>query len=131
MRVVLVAAVLSFSASPALATEWLYCGDRDSTVTVGLLLGAMDVLAVAGVVLSHEDTVWASAAAYGPGEPVVVGQGFEDEGQLYVDLMDDGLVGILAELRLFKATEGDGPLIYSGTLRMPGRGAWAVACEGP
>ncbi len=131
MKSLAVAAVLTLGAGPALATEWMYCGDRDSTVTVGLLLGAMDVLAVAGVILSHEDKVWASDVAYGPGEPVSVGQGFEDDTRLFVDLMDDGMVNVLAELRLMKAEEGDGPVIHAGTLRLPGRGAWAVSCDAP
>ena len=36
----------------------------------------------------------------------------------------------IAELRLFKASEADA-YVSSGTLRIVGMGAWAVACEGP
>jgi hypothetical protein len=113
-------------ALPAQATEWLYCRDESSTVTIGLLLGAMDVLAVAGITLSHDDTVWASDAAYGPGEPIAVGQGFEDATRLDVDFVDSAF-SLLAQLRLSKASEGD-QFAYGGTLRIVGRGAWAVSC---
>jgi hypothetical protein len=36
----------------------------------------------------------------------------------------------LAELRLFKASEGE-TYARAGTLRIVGMGAWAVSCEGP
>lgn len=130
MRLALAAAAFVVAATPAAATEWLNCADRESVVTVSLLLGAMDVLSVSGIILSHEDTVWASAAAYGPGEPIVLGQGFEDAGHLAADFMDENSEAVLAELRLAKAQEADA-LIYGGTLRLPGRGVWAVTCEGP
>ncbi len=129
MKPVLLAAVLGLTAGPAAATEWVYCSDATSTVTVGLLLGATDVLSVAGIVLSHDDDVWASAAAYGPGEPVSLGQGYADGERLYADLMDADFVK-LAELRLVRAEEGT-EIVQAGTLRMPGRGVWAVTCEGP
>ena len=129
MKPALLAAGLALLASPAAATEWVYCNDATSTVTVGLLLGQMDVIAVSAIILSNGDRVWASSAAYGPGEEVSLGQGFEDNNVLYVDLMDKDF-GLLAQLRLMQVQEGDGPLIYGGTLRMPGQGAWAVSCEG-
>lgn len=117
------------AASPTQATEWMYCNDAQSTVTVGLLLGSMDTLAVSGIVLSHNDRVWASHTAYGPGEEVSMGQGFENESMMMVDLMDKDFV-LLAQLRLMKASEG-ADYAVAGTLRMPGAGAWTVTCEGP
>jgi hypothetical protein len=44
--------------------------------------------------------------------------------------MDANLASKVAELRLFKAAEGEGEAVYAGTLRIPGHGAWAVACSG-
>ena len=125
----LIAASLALATGPALATEWVYCNDATNTVTVGLLLGSLDTLNVSGIILSNGDRVWASSAAYGPGEEVSMGQGFENETTLMVDLMDKDYVK-LAELRLLKASEGD-LYVTSGTLRLPGQGAWAVTCEGP
>jgi hypothetical protein len=129
MKGVLLTAALCLAASPAAATEWVYCSDPTSTVTVGLLLGATDVLSVSGIILSHDNDVWASAAAYGPGEPVSLGQGFADGAHLSVDLMD-GDFALLAELRLVKSEEGM-EFVQAGTLRLPGRGVWSVSCEGP
>lgn len=120
--------VAGLAAQPALATEWIYCNDVASTVTVGLLLGS-EPMAVAGIILSHEDTVWASATAYGPGDPVALGQGFESDKMLFADLVDGNSVK-LAELRLMKATEADA-YASGGTLTIVGKGAWPVVCEGP
>ena len=63
----------------------------------------------------------------GPGDPVAIGQQFEDEATILVDAMGEGFEKV-AELRLFKASEGD-VFVYSGTLRIPGLGAWAVSCD--
>ena len=41
---------------------------------------------------------------------------------------DEAMSALVAELRLFKAIEGDGEPAYSGTLRIPGYGAWPVSC---
>ena len=131
IRLVASAVLVAGFASPALATEWLNCADADGAASMDLLLGAMDVVAVAGMTVSVGDQVWASHVEYGPGEPITVGQAFETADMLLVDAMDEGMVAKIAELRLFKASEGDGPDIYAGTLRIPGHGAWAVSCSGP
>ncbi len=44
--------------------------------------------------------------------------------------MDEAISTRIAELRLFKSTEGD-VLVYGGTLRIAGYGAWPVSCSGP
>ena len=118
-------------ASPAAATEWLNCNDRDGVASIDLLLGAMDVAAVVGMTISTGDRVWATHVEYGPGDPVTVGQAFEDENVLFVDAMDDAMANKIAELRLFKASENGEPLAYGGTLHIIGMGAWAVDCSGP
>lgn len=129
IKSILLAAGVALAATPSAGTEWVYCNDADSVVTVGLLLGSVDVLAVAGIILSHNDKVWASAAAYGPGDAISLGQGFADDRTLWVDLKDADYATV-AELRLVKASEGDSS-VTAGTLHLPGRGAWAVSCEGP
>jgi hypothetical protein len=117
--------------TPALATEWLSCADRDGAASIDVLLGAMEVIAVVGMTISVGDRVWASHVEYGPGEPIVVGQAFETSDALLLDAMDEKMVGIIAELRLFKAEAGDAPMAYGGTLRILDEGAWAVSCAGP
>lgn len=116
--------------SPALATEWVNCGEATGAASFDLLLGTTDVIAVAGMTITVGDKVWASDVAYGPGEPITVGQAFETPEMILVDAVDPGVTTKIAELRLFKASEGD-VMVYSGTLRLPGHGAWAVSCSGP
>lgn len=130
IRLVAAAIVATGLASPALATEWLNCSDATGAAGMDLLLGTLDVAAVAGMTVSAGEQVWASHVEYGPGDPAVVGQAFETADTLVVDAMDDGMATRIAELRLFKASEGD-TVVYSGTLRVPGHGAWAVNCTGP
>lgn len=130
IRLAAAAIFAASAAGPALATEWLNCSDRDGAASIDLLLGAMDVVAVAGMTISTGDRVWASHVEYGPGEPVTVGQAFETADMLLVDAMDEAMAQKIAELRLFKTGEADGPAVYGGTLRIPGYGAWAVACSG-
>jgi len=68
--------------------------------------------------------------AYGPGDPIAVGQAFEDADTVQIDVMDDAMSTLVAQLRLFKAQEADSESVYSGTLRIPDYGAWTVTCEG-
>lgn len=122
--------VLAGLSSPAFATEWVNCADRDGAASFDLLLGAVDVISIAGMTITVGEQVWASDVAYGPGEPVAVGQAFETADMIIVDAVDPGVTTKIAELRLFKASEGDASA-YGGTLRVPGHGAWAVSCSGP
>ncbi len=126
-----IAVALATLATPSLATEWVNCSDRDGQASFDMLLGALDVISIAGLTITVGEQVWASDVAYGPGERVTVGQAFEDADTIRVDAMDENLTAKIAELRLFKATEGAGVPVYSGTLRIPGHGAWAVSCSGP
>ena len=116
-------------ATPSLATEWIACSSSDGGASMDILVGSVDVLAIAGMTISVGEKVWATDPAYGPGDPTTVGQAFEDAETLRVDAVDNGYAK-LAELRLFKASEGE-TFLYAGTLRIPGHGAWAVACTGP
>jgi hypothetical protein len=128
IRAVAAAMIFSSVASPALATEWISCTDRDGAASFDLLVGTLDVLSVAGMTISVGEQVWASHVEYGPGDPVTVGQAFETADMLLVDAMDEAVANKVAELRLFKASEGAGEPVLAGTLRVPGYGAWAVSC---
>ena len=130
MRLAATAAILCGLASPALATEWVYCEDGNGEASFDWLAGSgLGVIQVAGMTISAWDQVWATDAAYGPGEPVQLGQGYEDEKTVLIDAVDPDF-GLVAQLRLTKASEGDS-YATGGTLRIPGYGAWAVTCEGP
>ena len=129
IRLAAIALLGALAASPVLATEWVSCAAPGGEASFDYLAGTLDVLAPAGLNVSVGEKVWASDVAYGPGDPIVVGQAFEDAQTVRIDVMDDGMVALVAELRLFKAQEGDGEPVYSGTLRIPGYGAWAVSCN--
>jgi hypothetical protein len=129
IRLLATALIATGVASPALATEWLNCSDRDGAASIDLLLGTLDVVSIAGMTISVGDKAWASHVEYGPGEIVTVGQAFETPEALVVDVMNEGVTTKIAELRLFKASEAD-TFVYAGTLRIPGHGAWAVSCSG-
>ena len=130
IRRVAIAVALGALASPASATEWINCSDAQGQASFDFLVGALDVLSIVGLTISAGDKVWASDVAYGPGEPVTVGQAFEDADTVLVDVVDENVTARIAELRLFKTSEGDAATVYAGTLRIPGHGAWAVSCSG-
>ena len=58
-----------------------------------------------------------------------MGQAFADSETIRVDMIDEALTTKIAELRLFKATEGDSDAL-AGTMRIVGVGAWPVTCSG-
>lgn len=130
MRGAAIVVALAALATPSSATEWVNCSDAQGQASFDFLVGAPDVISIVGLTISVGDKVWASEVAYGPGEPVTVGQAFEDADTILVDAMDENLTVKIAELRLFKASEGDAETVYAGTLRIPGHGAWAVSCSG-
>ena len=129
-RLALIALALGGFAQPVLATEWVHCASPGGEASFDYLGGdGTGVLGVVGLNISVGEQVWASDVAYGPGDPVSVGQQFEDVETVRIDAMDGDFTK-LAELRLFKSSEGDA-YVRGGTLRIAGHGAWAVSCEGP
>jgi hypothetical protein len=130
IRLIAAASLAASLAGPALATEWVNCADPTGAASFDFLVGTLDVINISGLTITVGEQVWASDASYGPGDPVSVGQAFETPEMLLVDAMDENMASKIAELRLFKASEGTSELVYAGTLRIPGYGAWAVSCSG-
>jgi hypothetical protein len=134
LRLAAIAGLVLALAVPAQATERIDCSDGDAlNAGVSLLVGAGEVLSVVAAKLDVGDRHWVTSEDYAEGEgslPLAVGQAFEDAETIRVDLMDGSVADKLAELRLFKASEGR-DVAYAGTLRAPGLGAWAVTCTGP
>lgn len=127
---VVIAVLLGLMSGPALATEWVHCADSSGAASFDYLAGdGLGVLSISALTVSAGEKVWASDPANGPGDPVSVGQAYEDESTVRIDAMDKDFVKI-AELRLFKTIDAD-TYVSAGTLRIVGMGAWAVACEGP
>ena len=122
--------VAALDATPTFATEWVHCADAAGAASFDYLAGdGVGVLAISALTVTAGQKVWASDPANGPGDPVSVGQAFEDADSVRIDAMDKDFYKI-AELRLFKASEADA-YVSGGTLRIVGMGAWIVACEGP
>lgn len=125
--------VLLAFARPALATEWVICKAQGKHgPEVRILLGAMNVIAVSRVDMSVASQSWSTdPTVEGAGASrIMVGQAFEDGDSLKLDLTDEGMGRIVAQLRLMKAGEGD-MVAMGGTLTVAGQGAWAVVCDGP
>jgi hypothetical protein len=127
-RLALLVVLMLVSAMPARATEWVICTDKGGKASFSVLLGAMDVIAVNDIKIEVGDKHWSTTA----GESTLIshGQAFETPDQMWIDVTDGDMATVVAQLRLSKASEGD-DVVSGGTLRMPGVGAWAVACEGP
>jgi len=123
-------------ALPAHATEWMDCGDPTKTVSIRVLLGAMDVIAVNTVEIEASGRKWATVAGEGV-TLITQGQAFETSDQIWIDMTDEAVNEIVARLRLFKAvddggeSDGENGPVLGGTLAMPGIGAWPVSCSGP
>ena len=128
------ALILAGMALPAHATEWVDCGDAEKTVSLRVLLGAMDVIAVNAIEIEAAGKTWSTAGTDGAAR-VTTGQAFETADQLWIDVTDEAVSQVVARLRLFKAsddTEGlQNSSAMAGTLALPGLGVWAVSCSGP
>ena len=136
MKPLLAAAALSAAlAGPASATEWVICGDGEEKVSFEVLLGSLDVIAIDTIRISADGRQWSTKPDAGMTK-VEVGQAFDTGDQMWIDVLSEGMGGIVARLRLFTAHEepaGEGEPFDAtgGILHMPGIGAWAVSCSGP
>jgi hypothetical protein len=131
-RLALIAIMAGVAATPASATEWIDCtatGGGDASFN--FLTGASNELAIAGLTIAVGKDSWSSNPAFGAGTDVGVGQAFEDADSIRVDAIDEKGGARIAELRLFKAQDGDSDEVDAGTLKIVGHGAWAVSCVGP
>jgi hypothetical protein len=115
------------TAVPAQATEWLNCSDGDKA-SFNVLLGNMNVIAVDTIEVEAGEKKWSTRDA--GATRITKGQAFETTDQIYIDVTDDKMDAIVAQLRLFKASEGE-DYVSAGTLRVVGVGAWALTCSGP
>jgi len=124
----IVFALALLAATPVHATEWEHCADSGGAASFDYLAGdGLDVLTITALTVTAGEKVWASDPANGPGDPVSVGQAFEDHDTVRIDALDKGSA-LVASLRLFKADEGDS-VALGGTLTIKGLGAWAVSCD--
>lgn len=126
-RLAAIGVLLIAAAGPTRATEWLNCSDGDKA-SFNVLLGNMNVIAVDTIEVEVAGKKWSTRG--GDATLITRGQAFETADQIYIDVTDDKVDAIMAQLRLFKASEGE-DYVSAGTLRVAGIGAWAVTCSGP
>ncbi|MEX0406521.1 hypothetical protein ABGN05_12660 [Aquibium sp. LZ166] len=124
--IALLAGLLAGATSPALATGEIVCSAED--VSVDLLVGRLDVLSVVRAVVTIGDETWSTEPDIVPGTPIAVGQAFEADGVLLVDLTDDAVNEVLSRLRAFSATEGDSS-VTGGVFMFKDKGAFVVDCS--
>lgn len=126
-RLAAIGVLLIAATGPARATEWLNCSDGDKA-SFNVLLGNMNVIAVDTVEVEAGGKKWSTQG----GDAILIakGQAFETADQILIDVTDSNVNAIVAQLRLYKASEGEDH-VSAGTLRVAGVGAWAVTCSGP
>jgi hypothetical protein len=133
MKRLLAAAALSLAlagmATPALATGEISCSNGKGA-GLDLLVSHLDVLVVSRVTVNIGDKFWSSTTESMPGLPISLGQAFQDDSQLLVDLMDDGMSEVIGRLRVFYASEGDSR-VAGGVFTLKGEGAFVVDCSEP
>ncbi|HMT13921.1 MAG TPA: hypothetical protein PKE19_04145 [Aestuariivirga sp.] len=127
-----VAAVIAL-VTPAAASEWVVCkaAAKDGP-EIRVLLGAMEVIAVSRVDLTAGSQSWSTdPTVEGAGaNRITVGQAFEDQDHMAIDLTDENVARMVAQLRIAKAADG-GDVAMGGTLKVAGQGVWPVVCQGP
>ena len=117
------------AAMPAYATEWLNCTAEGEKAEMDVLLGLMDYIAIDTINLTVGKKKWSNKKG-GEGTLIEAVQAYESADTMLIDVGEAGGGAVVAQLRLFKSTEGDDDA-YGGTLRVVNEGAWAVICSGP
>lgn len=120
--------MLSLGCPPAFASGTVECASADENARLSLTIGSLPVLAVVGAKI---DAGGKSLGLNREGdEAVAVGQAFATDNETRIDFTDPNVERVVAEIRLFSATEGR-DMATAGTLKIPGAGAWALVCSGP
>lgn len=115
-------------AAPAAATSTVDCEAADGGASLSLLIGSLPVLNVLRLEITVGEASWSTEE--GGGEPIRIGQAFRDGERWLIDATDPNVEDIVAEVRLTGASEGP-DTVLAGTLRIAGKGAFAVSCIGP
>jgi hypothetical protein len=116
-------------ATPALATGEISCTNGKGG-GVDLLVSHLDVLVVSRVTVNLGGKFWSSTTESMPGLPISLGQAFQDDKQLLVDIMDEGMGEVIGRLRVFYASEGE-KRVAGGVFAFKGEGAFVVDCSEP
>ena len=125
------AAMLLGMSTTTYATEWMDCSDPTDHVQMGVLLGGIDFAEQSRTHLRVGEEWWSTDPTVEPGaKPINVVDYFFDWKEFSISVADVDYMAILAEMRLLITTSDDGDA-KGGVLSIPGKGVWAVTCEGP
>ncbi|MFZ1680806.1 MAG: hypothetical protein WAT70_07275 [Rhizobiaceae bacterium] len=123
------AAILALGfAGSAHATGEILCASADGEVAVDLLVGRTEALVVLRAMVTVGGESWSSDPAVVPGTAIALGQGFEGDGMLLVDLLDEPAGAIVARLRAFTLSDADA-YASGGVFSLKGKGAFVVDCS--
>lgn len=126
MKILTIFAATLLLATPAMASQGLFCSDAGGEIDASISLGGGAGFGVLDATLDVGGQKWTTAETAGA-TPIVVGQAAAVDDRYYVDFADANYEGILARVRLFRAGQGDEAVI-SGTLEVKSIGAWPVVC---
>ena len=131
LRTLAAVAVLAFAAPhDASATETVSCSAADgSDALVEMNVGS----GLPGdlpnwVRVSEGDATWSTLASDEGATPASLYQMFDDGRFFAVDLADQPVTGVIVEIRVLKAVEGE-VTARAGTLRIAGRSAHPIVCD--
>jgi hypothetical protein len=116
------------SAAPAAATGDIYCHNDEAKVGVSMLVPHSEALTILRVAVTIGDETWSSDQDVQPGQPILAGQAFENDGMLLVDFVAEPAGAIIAKLRAFSLNEGDS-YVSGGVFSFKDKGAWVVDCS--
>ena len=117
--------------SATYATEWMDCSDAKDHVQLGVLLGGLDFAEASRVHMKVGEEWWSTDPGVEPGaKKMQVADYFFDWKELSITVSDEEANVILGEMRILVA-ESESDIAKGGVLSIPGKGVWAVACEGP
>ena len=128
-RVAVLALLLGCVAVPAVATETAVCTNGDSA-SISVLLGSAEVIAPVRVEVSVDEKNWSTDPNAASSHLVKIGQAFEGDNQMLLDLTDATVGNVIIKLRLFEADETNSGVVGGGTLWVKGSGVYAVTCTG-
>lgn len=131
MRILPLVAVLIGMTSATYATEWMDCTDPTDHVQLGVLLGGIDFAEQSRAHMRVGEAWWSTDPSVEPGSTqMLVADYFFDWKEFSITVVDKDHDNIIGEMRLLITTTDDGSA-KGGVLSIPGKGVWAVTCEGP
>lgn len=116
------------SAMPARATEWVICADGEQKASFSVLMGSEDAAAaIASIRVEVGEELWSTSKD--EGKTIVRGKARVNRDRMQIDVLDASTRKLVAQIWVYNASEGD-DYVTGGVMRVIGKGAWAVTCDG-